>query len=142
MPPDPQPKKKLVALQLGLLTDTQDRTLQDRFAEFCEEAAAKLTAVVPANGEPIHEAGKAKAVFSVKVEIERLSDDSLSFIVRDQAASKFPYPPGKGRTSAMVAGLGLHQTVEPAQAPLFNPTEGQPEPLSIPEAEEKTGATL
>jgi hypothetical protein len=135
----PDNRSEIVALQLGLHKDLGDQTVQSRFQEFCDEAVGRLTQT-DANGEPIFEAGKAKASFTVTVELERMADDAFAFSSAATCKQKLPSPPPRARTAMLVRGLGLAQKVTDArQAGLFNPADGQPEPMSQEEAEEKLG---
>ena len=127
-------KRQIVPLQVALLEDVGGRTLQDRFTEFLEDATSALMASHADSGEPLYEAGKAKATLSIKIDVSRVADDSIAFAVDNQLAVKLPKPPGKGRTSQLVTGIGLAQPVRAKQLPMFAKDDGQPRPLTIDEA--------
>lgn len=120
--------------QIHLLEDAQGVTLQTRFEQFCNEAIDRLTQTYPKSGDPVFPAGKAKSRMQVTVEIERAADDALSFSIVPEIKEKHPAIPGKAKSSVVVMGLGLSQRVTTDQPALFNPAEGQPQPLSIVEA--------
>lgn len=118
-------EKHIIPMQLGLLLDAQNQTVQRRFELFGMEAADMLTAQRP-DGEPVFPAGSAKAEFAVKVTIERLADDSLSFNIAHETKSKLPFVPGKARSAVFTSDNGLVQKATADQFPLFDPAHGQP----------------
>lgn len=136
-------EKDIVHLQLGLLEDTQGLTLQRRFEEFCQAAADRLTMVDPRNGEPVFDAGTVKAELDIKVQVERIANDALSFRVVDAVKSKFPHPPGKARSTMLVQTIGFAQRVTRGeQISLLEPDRDQPQPMTPAEAERKLGGRV
>jgi hypothetical protein len=105
-------------------------TLQTRFEGFLEESHASLCAVDPASGEPLLEAGKAKATLTLKVQVTRVANDSLAFTLDHDVSVKLPRIPGRGQTAQVVQGIGMAARVQRKNLPLFDPVSGQPKPVS------------
>lgn len=109
-------------LQINELEDAQEATLQARFERFCELAVDRLSEVHPRSHEPMLEAGKAKAEFTLKVTITRTSDDvAVAFTVDHEVKSAFPAMPGRPRSARLVPGVGLAQPTTNRQNGLFPP---------------------
>lgn len=123
----------IVPQQLSLLEDTQGQSLQSRFEDFCRTAVACLT-VTNDHGDPCFEAGKAKCKMLIEVTVIRTANDALSFAMSDQVKTKHPHLPGRGKTTVFVDKVGLAQQLTDRQLALFDPTRGQPQPLSENEA--------
>lgn len=133
-----EPETRLVHQQIGLVEDLQGQTLQTRFERFCHEAMETLTQVNQ-HGEPLLEAGKAKAKLTLDVSIIRTADDALTFTIDHDVRTKLPRVPCKSRSAPFVRGIGLAQRVNATQMPLFDPAHGQPKPFEPGEAGEMLG---
>lgn len=138
-PKSPEDKPRVVPQQIALLEGIDGTTLQSRFEEFCQVAVDALT-LTNTMGDPVIEAGKGKAEFAVKVKIERVANDSMTFAIAHEVNEKLPKVPGVVKTAPLVVGVGLAQRVSLRQYPLFDPAGGQPRPLSKEEAEGNLGA--
>lgn len=133
-----EPDTRIVHQQIALLEDLQGQSLQTRFEEFCRTAMDALTQVNP-HGEPILEAGKAKASLTLQVNVIRTADDALTFAIDHELRTKLPRIPCKSRSAPFVRGIGLAQRVKADQLPLFDPKQGQPRPFEPGEANDMLG---
>ena len=127
---------EVVHRQLALMKDVAGQTLQTRFERFCEHAVEALTQVNE-HGEPVLPAGKAKATCTITVEVARASDDAFLFEFSNGMKFKLPSVPGLTQSSPLVQNVGLAERVVSNTLPLFNPSDGQPKPLTREEAEEQ-----
>lgn len=118
-------RNTIVPLQLGLLQLSTDQTIQQAFEQFGRDAVSQLT-VDDASGNPVFEAGKAKASFTLKVRIERVANDSYAFAVEPIVRTELPRIPGRARSTTFTTDNGLVQRVTVKQLPLFDPASGQP----------------
>src|SRR4051812_1852172 len=100
----PKPNSQLLHQQIGLLKDRQKISLQGRFEQFCHNAIAAQTQV-DERGEPIFNAGSAKSVFHVKVEVVRTANNSMVFDIRPSVDESHPQIPGLLKTSQVVFGI-------------------------------------
>ena len=132
---DVKRETQVVARQLSLLKDTSQQTLQTRFERFCLEAADALT-VTDSDGNPVHDAAKAKAVMQITVEVSRVADDALLFNFSNEIRQKMPSVPGLATSSQLVHGIGLVERVRHDTPSLFDPAGGQPQPMTKEQAEE------
>jgi hypothetical protein len=132
----PKSTPEIVALQLALLENVGGQTLQTRFNRFCLQAVEALTECDD-HGEPLLEAGKARAAFQITIELTRATDDSLHFGVDHTVKEKMPPIPGRSRSAPFVRNVGLAQRVtKDVQTSFFHPAHGQPEPLTPEQAED------
>ncbi len=134
----PEPKK-VARLQLGLLRDAAGQSLQTRFENFCDEGIGSLTATNE-HGEPVLEAGKFKATFTVSVQMTRTADDALNFTFDHSVGKKLPCVPSVGKSASVVSGLGIAEALAVSQMPLFSPLGGQPKPRSKEDVEREANA--
>lgn len=139
-PDNTHPKASIVTQPLGLLQDTQKRSLQQRFEDFSRDAVEALTQATP-DGEPVFVAGKKQSKMSIEVEIERVADDSWDFRFRTKIKVSHPTVPLKPQTAHFTQEKGLViRVTEGAGHPLFEamPVDG---PKTLEELERANGVS-